>query len=137
MFMCVNRIWPNPFRFTSSQEGFAELVAICCQLLYMGTLWPDVGIRRKTERRRRASVSLPMSASHEHIEYDPVAALPMQEELPPSGECVVGLIDKPRGDRVVRNGTAGIIAASLEAAGHSASVGPDAERVLYINMDRI
>ena len=137
MFMCVNRIWPNPFRFTSSQEGFAELVAICCQLLYMGTLWPDVGIHRKTERRRRASASHTMSASHERIEYAPVAALPMQEELPPSGEYVVGLMDKPRSDRRVSNGTAGIIAASLEAAGHSAAVGPDAERVLFVNMDRI
>lgn len=44
LFLSVNGIWGNPFGFTAAQEAFAELLAIICQLLFMGTLWYEVSL---------------------------------------------------------------------------------------------
>ena len=42
LFCCVNGIWSNPVGFTAAQEALAELIAIICQLLFMGTLWSEI-----------------------------------------------------------------------------------------------
>ena len=56
MFCCVNGIVSNPFKFSAGQEAAAELTAIVCQLLFMGTLAHELG--------KRSHVSEPLTGDH-------------------------------------------------------------------------
>lgn len=51
LFLCVNHVVSNVLGFTAFQEALAELMAIVCQLLYMGTLAEEIsGLNDLIER---------------------------------------------------------------------------------------
>ena len=51
LFLCVNHVMSNVLGFTAFQEALAELMAIVCQLLYMGTLAEEIsGLNDLIER---------------------------------------------------------------------------------------
>ena len=58
MFCCVNGIVSNPLKFSAGQEAAAELTAIVCQLLFMGTLAHELGRRSHVSEPSEDQVEL-------------------------------------------------------------------------------